>query len=105
MSALLTPDECFVRCGHDHSTDSRPLLPVPIFGVHKRSPSESWIDLLEAVLEDLKAGAASIVLDPKTSTASVFRPNDLQDIFAADQTLTIPDVLPGFAVAVGTLFG
>jgi len=35
----------------------------------------------------------------------VFRPNALPEIFAADQTLMIPDVLPGFAVAVGTLFG
>jgi hypothetical protein len=37
-------------------------------------------------------------------TASVYRADELQRIFDNGDELTIPDVLPGFAVAVRRLF-
>lgn len=105
---LRGPDVLFVSYAKQPADDvpDGPLKVIPELVFEVRSPSDPWTEVLEKVLDYLKAGVAVVVvLDPKTSTASVFRPNDLQDIFAVDQTLTIPDVLPGFAVAVGTLFG
>ena len=70
-----------------------------------RSPSDRWTDMIGKMLEYLSAGVAVVViLDPKTESASVFRPDDRQVIFEAADTLTLPDVLPGFAVPVRSLF-
>ena len=57
------------------------------------------------MLDYIRAGVPVVViLDPKTRSASVFRNQDRQDIFEADEILTVPDVLPGFAVPVASLF-
>lgn len=104
---LRGPDVLFVSYAKQPATDvpDGPLTVIPELVFEVRSPSDPWTEVFETMLDYLKAGVGVVViLDPKTKTASVFRPNDLQDTFQADQTLTIPDVLPGFAVVVGTLF-
>jgi hypothetical protein len=45
-----------------------------------------------------------VVLDPKTATASVYRPEELQQIFHNSDPLVLPDVLHGFSVPVDRLF-
>ncbi|HJZ58766.1 MAG TPA: Uma2 family endonuclease [Gemmataceae bacterium] len=77
----------------------------PELVVEVKSPSDLWTDLLGKVLDYLRAGVGVIVaIDPKTESVSVFRPGERQDIFEKDETLTIPDVLPGFEVAVARFF-
>jgi Uma2 family endonuclease len=77
----------------------------PELVIEVRSPSDLWTDVLGKMLDYLRIGVPVVViLDPKTESASVFRPGDRQDIFEKDQTLTIPDVLPGFAVPVAQFF-
>jgi Uma2 family endonuclease len=79
------------------------VVPELVFEV--RSPTDRWTDMIAKMLEYLSAGVSVVVvLDPKTESASVFRPDDRQDIFEAGQTLTVPDVLPGFEVPVRSLF-
>jgi Uma2 family endonuclease len=79
------------------------VVPELVFEV--RSPSDRWTDMIAKMLEYLSAGVSVVViLDPKTESASVFRPDDRQVIFEAADTLTVPDVLPGFAVPVRALF-
>jgi Uma2 family endonuclease len=79
------------------------VVPELVFEV--RSPSDRWTDMIAKMLEYLSAGVSVvIILDPRTESASVFRPDDRQVIFEADQTLTVPDVLPGFEVAVRKFF-
>ncbi|MFO0810857.1 MAG: Uma2 family endonuclease [Gemmataceae bacterium] len=57
------------------------------------------------VVEYLDVGVRVVVLlDPKTESASVYRADELQQIFHNGDELTIPDVLPGFAVPVRRLF-
>lgn len=82
------------------------LLPVaPDLVVEVRSPSEYWTDVFTKVIEYLKAGVrVVVVLDPKTATASVYRPDELQQIFHNSDPLILPDVLPGFSVPVERLF-
>ncbi len=82
------------------------LLPVvPDLVVEVRSPSERWGELFAKVGEYLQAGVrVVIVLDAPTATASVYRAEELQQIFHNGDALVVPDVLPGFAVPVLRLF-
>ena len=82
------------------------LAPVaPDLVVEVRSPSDRWNEIMVKAGEYLKVGVrAVVVLDPKTATATVYRDDELQQIFHNGDSLTLPDVLPGFSVAVSRLF-
>ena len=70
-----------------------------------RSPSDTWTDVFAKVGEYIKASVGVvIVLDPETRTVLVCRPDAEQEDFHVGDTLTIPDLLPGFAVEVARLF-
>ena len=61
--------------------------------------------MIAKAIEYLVAGVVAVVLlDPKTESASVFRSDTRQEIFEANQTLVVPDVLPGFEVLVKKFF-
>jgi Uma2 family endonuclease len=78
---------------------------VPELVVEVRSPSDLWTDAMGKMLDYIRAGVTVVViLDPKTESASVFRSGTRQDTFEKDETLTIPDVLPGFEVPVAKFF-
>lgn len=101
-------DVCFVpytRLPKDAEVPDSVVPVTPELVVEVRSPSDTWTDAIAKVLDYLRAGVpAVVVLDPKTKSASVFRPAARQDVFEADESLTLPDVLPGFAVPVAALF-
>jgi Uma2 family endonuclease len=82
------------------------LLPVaPDLVVEVRSPSDTWTEIFAKVSEYLGAGIrAVVVLDAVSTSASVYRAEELQQIFHNGDEMTIPDVLPGFAVVVRRLF-
>ncbi len=82
------------------------LLPVaPDLVVEVRSPSDRWNLIFTKVGEYLTAGArVVVVLDASTTSASVYRVDELQQIFHNGDTLMLPDVLPGFSVVVSRLF-
>jgi Uma2 family endonuclease len=81
------------------------LAVVPDLVVEVRSPSDRWTDLFAKVVEYLQAGVRVVVLlDPKTTSASVYRPDELQQIYHNSDELTLPDILPGFAIVVSRLF-
>ena len=77
----------------------------PELVVEVRSPSDLWTELFSKVGQYLNAGiSVVVVIDPGSRTGSVYRPDGSQGVFAATDTLTIPDILPGFAVEVARLF-
>ncbi len=77
----------------------------PDLVVEFRSPSDLWTEALTKMIDYLKAGVPVVViLDLKTESASIFRSNDRPRIFEKHETLTLPDVLPGFAVPVAQFF-
>jgi Uma2 family endonuclease len=82
------------------------LLPVaPDLVVEVRSPSDGWSEIFTKVGEYLGAGVrVVVVLDAVSLTASVYRPDELQQIFDNGDELIVPEVLPDFAVAVRRLF-
>jgi len=116
-------NDSFVRTGPDNIRGADVLYysyerlpkgePVPV-GFHTlapdlvvevKSPTDRWIDVFAKVLEYLNAGVRVVVLlDPETATASVYRPDELQRIHDNGDELTLPDILPGFAVPVRRLF-
>jgi len=79
------------------------VVPDLVFEVN--SPSDRWTDIFSKVQEYLDAGVrAVVVLDNDTQTASVCRPPLNQDMLRATDTLTLPDVLPGFSLPLAKLF-
>lgn len=79
---------------------------IPELVVEVVSPSNLWTGLFTKVDEYLAAGVKVVViLDGDSQTASTYRPNVVQEIFRVTDTLTLPDVLPGFSVPVAKLFG
>ncbi len=80
-----------------------PEVPELVFEV--RSPSERWSDLLRKVGEYLNAGVAIVcALDPEARSALVSTADQPPRMLTADDELTLPGVLDGFAVRVGRLF-
>lgn len=77
----------------------------PELVVEVRSPTDRGTDLMGKAIDYIDAGVqVVVVLDPKTESASVFRSDTRHETFEKDATLTIPDVLPGFAVPVARFF-
>jgi Uma2 family endonuclease len=81
-------------------------LPVPpelVFEV--RSPTDRWRAVLTKVAEYLSAGVGLVcVLDDPTETVYVYMDDEAARILTADQTLTLPAVLPEFQVEVRRFF-
>jgi Uma2 family endonuclease len=81
------------------------LLIAPDLVIEVRSPSQNWTDVFSKVIEYLKVGVrVVIVLDADSASASVYRPDELQQIFHNGDALVVPDVLPGFSVPVARFF-
>ena len=77
----------------------------PDLVVEVHSPTDRWKLIYRKAVEYLEAGVRVVVLlDPKTATVAVMRPDEIQQVFDNGDTLTIPDVLPGFSVPVKTFF-
>ena len=80
------------------------LTSPPDLVVEVLSPTDRWPKVLAKVVEYLDAGvSAVVVLDDKRRRAQVFTADDNR-LFGPDDELTVPEVLPGFAVAVSRFF-
>ena len=78
---------------------------IPELIVEVRSPDDRWSRILKKVSEYLEAGVTAVcVLDPKTETARVYLPDTPERVVSADEELSFPDILPGFAVPVRRFF-
>lgn len=82
------------------------LLPaLPDLVVEVRSPSDTWSEVFVNVGEYLAAGVrAVVVIDDVSKSASVYRPDAVQQTLYQTQELTIPDILHGFAAPVEKFF-
>lgn len=82
-----------------------PLPVSPELVGEAKSPSDSWTKVIGKVLEYLDAGVkVVVVLDAPSKSATVYRSDAPQEIFRFADSLTLPDVLPGFSVSVASLF-
>ena len=82
-----------------------PMTQVPELVGEVKSPSDSWPEVYVKVDDYLTLGVGVVlVVDPQKLTILACRNNQPQQSFGEADTLTIPDVLPGFAVSVASLF-
>jgi Uma2 family endonuclease len=96
----------FTRLPKEPPTPKGPLEVAPELVVEVRSPTDRTGDIQIKVGEYLNAGVAVVVvLDPVVEAAAVYRQTDdfPQRMHNGDE-LTLPDVLPGFAVPVRRFF-
>lgn len=78
---------------------------VPELVIEVRSKSDRWRDVHEKVAEYLKAGVSVVVvLDPEPRTAHLFAADEPPRRLEADDELTLPGLLDGFAARVGRFF-
>jgi len=96
------PDVAFVA---SYELPADDVLLTPSLVVEVMASSDTRAALFEKVEDYLGAGIGVVVLiDPPSRTAAVHRPGAEQQTFGPDDTLTLPNVLPGFAVPVADLF-
>jgi len=102
------PDVCFIsfdRLPKDAEVTASTLTIVPNLVIEVRSPFDTWTSVFAKIVDYLNAGVSAVVLlDPTTQTASVCGNEFWQRTFGPADTLTIPEVLPGFAVEVKKFF-
>ena len=77
----------------------------PDLVVEVRSPSDRWAEILEKVTEYLAVGVqVVVVLDPGPRSATLFAGDQAPRTLGPDDSLTLPGLLEGFAVRVGSIF-
>ncbi len=78
---------------------------VPELVIEVRSPSDRWNKVQAKAVEYLNAGVlAVVVLDPEPRMGHVYSQDAPPRTLSAEQDLTLPGVLEGFAVRVGKFF-
>jgi Uma2 family endonuclease len=101
-------DVCFMsyaRLPREIATPDGPLDQPPDLVIEVRSPSDRLNQLTAKATEYVEAGVrAVVVLDPQTESAAVFRGDEWPLRLHNGDELTLPDVLPGFAVSVRRFF-
>lgn len=77
----------------------------PELVVEIRSPSNTWRELIRKAVEYLESDVKAVVLiDPEKQTASIYRSDSNVQTLNVNDTLTIPEILPGFEVPMKTIF-
>jgi Uma2 family endonuclease len=81
------------------------LQGAPDLAVEVMSPSDRPARVVEKTKEWLAAGCrAVVVLDPATASAIVHRPGVAMERFESDAELSVPELLPGWSVAMRDIF-
>jgi Uma2 family endonuclease len=101
------PDTSFVsfdRMPLEGYEDEGHIAAVPDLVVEVISPNDIAADVAEKIAEWLAAGVRVLwEVFPATQTVREHRPDGIRP-FRATDTLTLPDLLPGFSVPVASLF-
>jgi Uma2 family endonuclease len=98
------PDVAFLRAGRPAAAtgfeEGAPDLAVEIV-----SPSDTASEMAHKVNQYLRAGASEVwVVYPDEKQVHVFDTTATARILDAAQTLSAPEILPGFSLQVGALF-
>ena len=100
------PDAAFVRADRLPKTPRGYIEVVPDLMVEVRSPSDSLTKLREKIQSFFAVGTeVGILVDPKSRTVEVYRPGqNAPQVLRDRDMLTVPDLLPGWSVAVADLW-
>ena len=100
------PDAAFIRADRVPPTPVRGFFPeAPDLAVEVLSPGDRASEVAAKVQDWLAAGCRMVwVVDPETTTVTVYRGRNQIAILGSSDVLVGDDVLPGFSVPVGSLF-
>lgn len=95
----------YAKLAPDAQVPEGPMTIVPELVGEVKSPSDSWPEVFVKINDYLTLGVnVVLVVDPPKKTILACRKNQPQESFRETDTLTIPDILPGFSVPVASLF-
>jgi Uma2 family endonuclease len=78
---------------------------APELIVEVMSPSDRWMDIQEKLAEYFTIGVQLVLLvDPQLEQTHVYRSLDDTTRLTAEDTLTTPELLPGFSVPLTEIF-
>lgn len=82
------------------------VLTIPVdLAIEVLSPSDRWTEVMEKVLEYLKSGVSEVwVVDPDKRTVAIHRADQTPVYLTESDTLTRPELLPGFSCQVAEFF-
>jgi Uma2 family endonuclease len=103
---VLAPDVAFVSAARHPPGGQKKFFPgPPDLAVEVLSPDDRASKVNSKVQDWLNAGTVAVlVVDPQTQTVTIHRlPREIQ-ILKSNDTLTLPDLLPEFALAVKDIF-
>lgn len=81
------------------------LISPPEHVVEVLSPTDRWPDMLDKAGEYLAAGVQEVwVADPAKTVVTIFLPDSEPRTLKSGESLTSPNLLPGFEVSLDHLF-
>jgi Uma2 family endonuclease len=81
------------------------LETIPDLVVEVRSPNDTLPEIGRKVADYFRAGVKVVwVADPEAQTVTAHRPGHPPQVFTTADVLTVPDVIPGFQMAVSDVF-
>ncbi|MEO7650756.1 MAG: Uma2 family endonuclease [Bryobacteraceae bacterium] len=104
---ILVPDAAFIRASRISQIDPRQRIPgAPDLAIEVLSPSQSYEETRLKAKEYLADGCQVVwIFLPETREVHVAAKDALMRILTTADTLSCPDLLPGFSVAVSEIFG
>ena len=105
---IRAPDTAFVRQEKaEQVVDRSAFFPgAPDIAVEVISPSDRYTDVDEKVADWLDAGTLAVILvDPRRRSVKVHRSMTDIVVLSEDDTLEIDDIVPGWKMTVGEIFG
>lgn len=79
--------------------------PAPDLAVEIRSTNDRWKTLVKKAGEYLEAGVLNVlIIEPERQSVHVYSPDRETEILTIEQTLTLPESLPGFSLPVREIF-
>jgi Uma2 family endonuclease len=101
------PDIAFVRADRVPPTEPAGFFEgPPDLAVEVVSPNDRASEVLAKAQDWLDAGCGMVwVVDPQTATVSVYRNRSEVVILRGSESLAGGDILPGFTLPVGDIFG
>lgn len=104
-SNVRAPDASFVAAERLRLSPRSFAELAPDLIVEVKSPTDSLEDLEAKIAEFLALGTqAGILINPETQTVKIFRAEEAPITLTNDDRLTLPDLLPGWEVAVAELW-
>ena len=99
------PDASFVSAERLRRSPQSFAELAPDLMVEVKSPTDRREELETKISDFLSLGTqVGLLIDPETQTVAVYRAGQAADIFGNEDTLTVPDVLPGWEVSVSDLW-